>query len=425
VAIAQVLAGIKNRWPINKIYGIKCGERLMSKADRKRELIISIAKEPWQHSIGSLAQALCVDEITISRDLKQLSDSGFLFDQNELSKLFLLRSGCPQHEPVKDPVIRQMEIMRFISSDKKGKNHSDIISWFKSNSEIDVSDRTVERTINELRHKKLVVREGERYKSNPEKVITQLYLEEKERTILLEALAVAEGSAPLPEEVKSVSALLKKLVSKGEPTKWKTVHVHGRSPVHDLTVNYLCRKLESAARSRNKLRVLYRKSEEPASERTINPRGLVYYWVLDKWYVVAVDGTQTEQVKTYAVDNILFCEETGETFEPQEGFELQDYFRCAWGIYRGDDTRAVKVRFDNYYTVIQRVKEELSHRDTCVFTEAEDGLIMTDTVQGLEEFAVWLRSFGPSVEVIEPAELREKVVEELRKTLANYEGVEL
>jgi predicted DNA-binding transcriptional regulator YafY len=397
----------------------------MSKEDRKRELIIRIAKEPWQHSIGSLAQALGVDEITISRDVKQLSDSGFLFDQNHSGKLFLVRSGCPQHEPVKDPAIRQMEIMRFISSDKNGKNHKDIISWFKGNSEVNVSDRTLERTIKELRQKELVVRQGERYKINPEKVITQLYLEEKERTILLEALAVSEGSAPLPEEVKTVSALLKKLVSKGEPTKRKTVHVHGRSPVHDLTVNYFCRKLESAARSRNKLRVLYRKSDEPASERIINPLGLVYYWVLDKWYVVAVDEKQSEQVKTYAVDNILFCEETGETFEPPKGFELQDYFRCAWGIYRGDDTRDVKVRFDNYYTVIQRVKEELCHRDTCVFTESEDGLIMTDTVQGLEEFAVWLRSFGPSVEVIEPAELREKVVEELRKTLANYEGVEL
>ncbi len=387
-------------------------------AERKRELIKNVAMEPWQHNVGSLAQALGTTETTISRDLKELADRGFLFAKDNSGKLYLSHSGSPEYEPVKEPVLRQMKIIRFIASDKNGKCHGDIVNELKSE---EISDRTIERYIKELLLKNVVIREKGRYKINPEKVISHLYLEEKEKTILLEALSLAEGASPLPEEVNSVSALVERLVSNGAPGKHR-IYVHGRGPTHDAAVNYFCHKLEDAARSRTKLSILYRKWGEPAGERTISPLGIVYYWVLDKWYVVATDDKQPQLVKTFAVDNILLCERTGEVFEPPGDFDLRNYYKYCWGIYHGDELTRVIVRFKNYYTVGLRVKEEVNHRETCVLTEDEDGLIMTDLVQGLNEFAVWLRSFGPAVEVIEPPELRQQVIEEWRKTLACYEG---
>ncbi len=392
----------------------------MSKAERKREMIKRIAQEPYIYDTKSLADALGVDETTLSRDLKQLAESGYSFAKNDLGQLFLVHGGYPQDKPVKDPVIRQLEIMDHIASAKNGKSRREITSHFYANRDTEVSERTIERALKELKHKELILQAGERYLINPEKVIAPVYLDAKEKTLLLDALAVAEGTTPLPEEAKSVAAQIKIVVGTDEPAKRQTVYVHGRSPVYDLTVNYFCRRLESAARSKQTLRVLYRKPDEPASERVINPLGLVYYWVLDKWYVLAA-GTQNEPVKTYAVENILDCEETGESFARPESFSLKDHFQSAWGIFKGDQPTQVKVHFRNYFSVTQRVREETAHRAGCQFIEDETGLIMTDTVQGLEEFAVWLRSFGPGAEVLEPAELREKVVAELRNTLACYE----
>ncbi len=392
----------------------------MSKADRKRDLIVRIAKEPWQHSVASLAEVFGVDATTIARDLKQLSESGFSFAANDSGRLYLSQSGSLRQAPAKDPIIRQLEILRFVASDMEGKSHGEIVKWYASHCDLEISERTLERAIKELRQKDLVVQEGEKYKVNPAKVVSHLFLEAKEKALLLEALALAEGVAPLPDEAKSVATLLKRLVSKGESNKRSPVYVHGRSPVYDLTVSNFCRQIEGAARSQTKLRLLYRKLDEPASERIVKPLGLVYYWVLDKWYLVTA-AEAGAPAKTYSLDHILLCEETGENFERPQGFELKEHFKHAWGIFRGDEPTAVKVRFRDYFSVPQRVREELSHRETCQLTETEEGLIMTDRVQGLEEFAVWLRGFGPAVEVIEPAELRQKVVQELRRTLAGYE----
>lgn len=394
----------------------------MSKVGRQRALIIKLAKEPWLHTAASLAHDYGVDESTLTRDLKHLTDNGFKFTADNSARLFIERSGCLEHEPLNEAVLRQIEVMKLIASSKNGKRENEIISSFNNNTENNLSDKTLQRTIKVLKQKNLIIQAGERYLINQEKVVPRLYLEDQEKILLLEALALAEGMAPLPEEAKSVSAQLKKLVASQSKARKKTVHVHGRSPVHDQATNYYCTKIENAARKHCKLKILYRKAQEPATERTLNPLGIVYYWVLDKWYVVALDHADTELIKTYSIDNILHCEETGESFVPPQEFDVRDYFKYSWGIYRGEEATAVKVRFFNYYSVSQRAREELAHRESCEFTECEDGFIMTDTVQGLEEFAVWLRSFGPGIEVVEPLELRDRVIAELKTTLTLYES---
>jgi len=394
----------------------------MAKTERKKELIILIAKEPWQHTPGTLAKAIGVNESTASSYLEELTEAGFKFCQNESGGLFLVQSGCLEHKPLKEPVIRQLEVIKAIAANKSGKSSAEIKAWLEHNSETSISEKTIDRTLQELKLKELILQAGDKYIINDDKVLSHLYLEQTEKTLLLEALAAAEGTAPLPEEAKSAFTLVRRLVSAGESRK-TVVYVHGRSPVHHSTVNSFCQSIETAARNSSKLKLLYRKdAEDAATERTINPLGIVYYWVLDKWYVVAADAALPEMVKTYSVENILHCEESAEGFEPPESFNLKEYFKQAWGIYFGDEPQQVKVRFTDYFNLAGRAKEELAHRESCEFTESEAGLIMTDTVQGLEEFAVWLRSFSPGVEVLETPELREKAAAELRKTLALYEG---
>lgn len=65
----------------------------MSKADRKKELIVKIAKEPWRHTAASLAEEFGVDATTIARDLKQLSENGFSFATNDSGRLSLSQAG--------------------------------------------------------------------------------------------------------------------------------------------------------------------------------------------------------------------------------------------------------------------------------------------------------------------------------------------
>ena len=168
--------------------------------------------------------------------------------------------------------------------------------------------------------------------------------------------------------------------------------------------------------------MLYRKSEQKASEVQLNPLGIMYYWGLDNWYLVAQENDQSPTIKTYAVDRILAIEEQGETFLQPPGFDLQDWYKYAWGVYRSGKPKKVVIRFRNYYSTIQRVKAELSVRKTCVLREDDEGLIMEDMVDGIGEMAVWVRSFGQGAEVIEPPELREVVIADLEQMLENYGG---
>jgi predicted DNA-binding transcriptional regulator YafY len=47
---------------------------------------------------------------------------------------------------------------------------------------------------------------------------------------------------------------------------------------------------------------------------------------------------------------------------------------------------------------------------------------MEDMVDGIEEIAVWLRSFGAGAEVIEPLELRNAVMTDLEMMIEIYGG---
>ena len=47
---------------------------------------------------------------------------------------------------------------------------------------------------------------------------------------------------------------------------------------------------------------------------------------------------------------------------------------------------------------------------------------MEDSVDGIGEMAVWVRSFGQGAEVLEPLELLEAVIADLEQMLQNYGG---
>ncbi len=93
-----------------------------------------------------------------------------------------------------------------------------------------------------------------------------------------------------------------------------------------------------------------------------------------------------------------------ETFPPRPGFLLEDYLRCT-------ETRspgvAIRVKFSTRSA--NRARREwalgMVHDETVA-----DGVVLTLTAGQLDWFITWLLSFGTWATVLEPAELREKLV---------------
>jgi predicted DNA-binding transcriptional regulator YafY len=376
----------------------------LTKTKRHVELIKRLAKEPWQHDKKSLAHILETSESTIQRDLEELKGKDYRFIQNEQSRYFLVQGGWLGQHSLKDSTLRQMEILRLLYRLKRKLTLKDILRRVTSESEEDLADKTIERAVKDLLSKGLVTREGNFYMLNHAQVLPPLELSEHERRVFYDALKLAKALNPLPEQMPVLEAKLKLKLPLEEPRE--TIYIHGRTPTRDIRRNQYCNRLEQAAQECIVLTILYRKEDSPAKEYRLKPLGIVYYWILDKWYLVA---EHQARVRSFAIDQILHVEWENEHFTPLEGFNLKEYFKYSWGMYHCEQRTPVKIRFYDTHSTLQRVKEELMFRETCTMLEDEKGIIMVDEVEGIQELAVWLRGLGSGAEVLSPKILRELV----------------
>ncbi|AET66406.1 putative transcriptional regulator [Desulfosporosinus orientis DSM 765] len=392
----------------------------MDKIARQREIVKCIATEPWVYSLPSLALKLGVNLVTVQRDLREMKDNGFQFKQNDTEKLYLEASGWNGALPVKTANLRQMEILRMLTSTPAGLTLGELYKRLNRQDKEEISSKTLERALKGLVEKHIIEYKEQKYSICSEQMLPPLQLNNLEKTVLLEALNLAHAFAPIPEEMKTLEAKLKLWIGQNSQSR-AALFVQGRTPTQDVHQSQCCLLLEEAARDKKQVEILYRKDEGAARQIRLNPLGIVYYWVLDNWYLIAQDE-QDQKIKTYLVNRIIDITKSDKLFPPIEGFDLKTWYQNAWGVYRDEKPVLVKIRFRDYYSTINRVKTELASRKTCTLMEDRDGLLMLDRVEGLEELAVWLRGFGAGAEVLEPLVLREKVFEEYRQLLRMYGG---
>ncbi|KLU59848.1 hypothetical protein CEB3_c39820 [Peptococcaceae bacterium CEB3] len=391
----------------------------MTKVERQHQLVKLVATSPWTYTVDALALDLGSSVSSAVRDLRELEANGYTFARNERGQLFLQEAGWDSFAGIKDAAIRQLEILRFVAAHVQRVERPDLVSRFTRGGE--VSEKTIERDLKVLCQRHLIDEKSGRYALNASQLLPPIELDAVEKGLLIDALAMQGEVSARKDEAKSAAAKLH--VSLRLPRdEIETVVVHGRRPVENLRRSYYCQRLEDWARERRTVKLLYRRSREAAHEVRVNPLGIVYYWALDNWYLVAQEDKSPQVIKTYSVDRILLLEATDVEFSSPEGFRLEDWYKFSWGVFRRGSPVKVKIRFYNYYATIQRVNEELANRETCSLREENDCLIVEDRVDGFAELAVWVRGFGPGAEVMEPKELRDLVIDDLEKTLDVYGG---
>ena len=102
-----------------------------------------------------------------------------------------------------------------------------------------------------------------------------------------------------------------------------------------------------------------------------------------------------------------------------DDFDPDLYFHGRFGALSGE-TRVVRLLVEPDVAHLFREKDY----DESQVTEEEraDGrLVVSFEVAGLEDMASWVRSWGPSVTVLDPPELAERIAEEARQVAVRYE----
>ncbi|MBC7235518.1 MAG: WYL domain-containing protein [Chloroflexi bacterium] len=126
-------------------------------------------------------------------------------------------------------------------------------------------------------------------------------------------------------------------------------------------------------------------------------------------------------LRTFKVERILSAELTDEAFEVPEGFDGPALLAGAWGIWYGEEPQEVALHFVPEAT--RRVKETCWHPSQTLEELPDGGCILSMTVDAPEEMIYWIRGWGPQVEVLAPAWLRERMEREAREVVRIYEGL--
>ncbi len=170
--------------------------------------------------------------------------------------------------------------------------------------------------------------------------------------------------------------------------------------------------LRRAVWSDRRLELDYRDRSGKSTQRTIDPFALVSK--AGVWYLIArkSDG----EMRTFRAERIAGAREIDERFERPADFDLDAYWRSSM--------EAV-VRPVERCEVLMRVRTDVaaaiaSWWDSDMVREEPEGTLLRVRFPGKDAALFQAMAWGDRVDVIEPAELRDRIVERARAILAAY-----
>jgi len=149
---------------------------------------------------------------------------------------------------------------------------------------------------------------------------------------------------------------------------------------------------------------------------TVHPYALV--WFRDAIYCIGLDVGRDE-VRAFLLDRMrdVRCS-TLQRFGLPENFRVDDYFQGELGIWRATSRQKIVLEFDA--EAAPQLRNRRVHPTQKLGSLPSGGLRLTMSVGDLEPLVRWVLQWGRHARVIEPAELAQRIFDELRGTLANY-----
>ena len=160
---------------------------------------------------------------------------------------------------------------------------------------------------------------------------------------------------------------------------------------------------------------------QPYSRTNATPDVVVEPYFLkifrQRWYVTGLN-VKENKIKTYALDRMKDVVVLQETFEIPDDFDAESYIKYSFGIvFSQGEVKNVSIKTDSRQAKYLRAlplhasQHELMHDTYSIF---DYRLRITP------DFVQELLSYGPSITVINPPELKAMIVTSLEETLANY-----
>jgi predicted DNA-binding transcriptional regulator YafY len=172
--------------------------------------------------------------------------------------------------------------------------------------------------------------------------------------------------------------------------------------------------LERGARDHLEVEILY----SSLAGGTRRWRGVDPYRLFHRdgaWYLVGRCHLH-DAPRTFRLDRVGDARTLGVPFEPPGSFDLDAYLRDTWSVYRGERRHRVILRFDAGLAPL--LENAVHHRGEELERLGDGAIEYRVALTHLDEIARWVLGFGGRCRVMEPEELRRRVLELARATAA-------
>ena len=174
--------------------------------------------------------------------------------------------------------------------------------------------------------------------------------------------------------------------------------------------------IAAALMERQRMRIAYlARGNGLPSQREVSPQRLVHYrgnWYLDAWC------HQREALRSFAVDSIHSTEPTDTPAVDMPDTELDKFLATGYGIFAGAEIKWATLLFSQFRA--RWVASEQWHPEQ-VGAYLEDGRYQLRLPYSQDtELIMDILKYGPDCQVVEPLELRAKVVTLLEQSLEKY-----
>jgi len=194
----------------------------------------------------------------------------------------------------------------------------------------------------------------------------------------------------------------------------KRIKVFGMSARKNSLENF--EEVGNALLKRQRLQLdYYSKGKGETTSREVSPQRLIFY--RDNWYLDAYCHLR-KALRSFALDGVRKAELLNKRAEEISEKELQENFAESYGIFSGKATQRAKLRFTPERA--RWVSGETWHGQQIGGFDKDGNYILEFDYNQDPELIMEILKHGSGVEVLAPANLKKRVVDELKKTLSSY-----
>lgn len=170
----------------------------------------------------------------------------------------------------------------------------------------------------------------------------------------------------------------------------------------------------SAMRDFRVIRLCYQSFRHP-EPYSFNVRPYCVKYFKQRWYLL---GDSDLGLRIYSLDRFVDMEELEEHFEIPKDFDAEEYFGNYFGVIIGEEPEDVKIRVvPDQVKYFRTLPLHGSQRETV----QEDGSsVFSYHIAPTFDFVQEILSHGADVEVLEPAELRESIADNVAGMASRY-----